>query len=183
MSLETSLQALITAIGTDIKTILTGQGTLTSLTTTERTNLVGAVNELKTNLTTLEGQIAAATNINDSGAESSTTETYSIYKILDVVTAAKNAVKADILGSAPAALDTLQELAAALSDNPSFATDIATALGTRVRVDAAQSFDSSQQTQGRANIGAAAASDLTQLQTDLGDVTADLAALYTTAKT
>ena len=182
MSLESSLQALVSAIGADIKTILTNQGIMSSLTTTDKSSLVAAVTELKTNLTTLEGQIAAATNINDTGLATSTTETYSIYKILDVVTAAKAAVKADILGSAPAALDTLQELATALSDNPSFATDIATALGYRVRVDAAQSFDSTQQAQGRTNIGAASDADLTQLQTDLGNLATDFAAAYNAAK-
>ena len=182
MSLETSLSSLITAIGTDIKTILAAQGNLTNLTTTERTNLVGAVNEIKVSLSSLEGQIAGATNINDTGAASSTTETYSIYKILDLITAAQTAVKSDILGSAPAALDTLQELAQALDANPSFATDIAAGLALRVRVDGAQSIDSSQQTQGRSNIGAASASDLATLITDLGNVTANLTALYTAAK-
>lgn len=66
----------------------------------------------------------------------------------------------NLIDSAPATLDTLNELAAALADDASFSTTISTALGLRVRVDEAQSFNSTQKTQGRDNIGAAAASDL-----------------------
>lgn len=42
----------------------------------------------------------------------------------------------DLVNNAPEALDTLQELSAALGDNPNFATDIATALGQRVTAEA-----------------------------------------------
>lgn len=58
-----------------------------------------------------------------------------------------------ISDSAPAALDTLNELAAALGDDANFATTMSTALGLRVRVDASQSFTAPQQAQGRANLG------------------------------
>lgn len=67
---------------------------------------------------------------------------------------------ASLVDGAPGLLDTLNELAAALGDDPSFASTISTALGLRVRVDAAQTFSSAQQSTGRSNIGAAAASDL-----------------------
>lgn len=42
----------------------------------------------------------------------------------------------ELVNNAPEALDTLQELAAALGDNPDFATDVATALGQRVTTEA-----------------------------------------------
>lgn len=61
---------------------------------------------------------------------------------------------AAIVASAPSTLDTLNELAAALGDDPNFATTTANALGNRVRVDAAQTLTSGQQAQARANIGA-----------------------------
>lgn len=65
------------------------------------------------------------------------------------------AAVAAIIDSAPGALDTLNELAAALGDDANFAATINAALGNRVRVDASQSFTGPQQAQGRANIDAA----------------------------
>lgn len=65
-----------------------------------------------------------------------------------------------VVGAAPAALDTLDELAQALADDANFAGTVNTALGNRVRVDAAQSFTAPQQAQALANIGAASAADL-----------------------
>ncbi len=182
MSLETSLSAFITAVGADIKNNNIRIGDLTTLTTTQKANLVSALNELKGEVSTLQGQIASSTNINDTGAPTSTTETYSISKILDSINTSIVAVKADILGSAPAALDTLQELAEALSSNPSFATDIATAIGNRVRFDEAQTLTAAQQLRARQNIGAASQVEFAQMQTDLGNVQVDLASLYATAK-
>ncbi len=58
-----------------------------------------------------------------------------------------------VINGAPAALDTLQELAAALGNDANFSTTISTALGNRVRVDAVQSLTSPQQAQARSNIG------------------------------
>jgi hypothetical protein len=67
------------------------------------------------------------------------------------------------------ALDTLNELAAALNDDPNFGASVTTALGNRVRVDAAQAFTGPQQTQGRDNIAAASAADLSTLSTNVGN--------------
>ncbi|MBB4005785.1 hypothetical protein [Allorhizobium taibaishanense] len=60
-----------------------------------------------------------------------------------------------LVNSSPAAMDTLNELAAALGNDPNFAATTATALGNRVRYDAAQSLTSTQKDQALANIGAA----------------------------
>lgn len=68
------------------------------------------------------------------------------------ITAAIDALKA----GAPTALDTLDELAAALGDDGNFAATVTTALGARLRVDAAQSLTSGQQAQARTNLGLAA---------------------------
>lgn len=68
-------------------------------------------------------------------------------------TAAIAAAIASLIGSAPATLDTLQEIADALNDNPAQIADILTALGNRVRFDAAQTLDAGQKTQARTNIG------------------------------
>lgn len=182
MSLETSLTAFVNAVGADIKNGQLKVGDLAALTTAQKASVVLALNELKTDLTTLQGQIAAATNINDAGLATSTTETYSISKIIDSINTASQNLKQEILGSAPAALDTLQELATALSDNPSFATDIAIAIGNRVRFDEAQTLSAAQQLQARQNIGAASQAEFSTLQTDLGNVNTDFLAVYNTAK-
>lgn len=87
------------------------------------------------------------------------------------------ALKAEILGAGvPSALDTLDELAAALADDASYSATITTALGNRVRVDtAAQGLNTTQQGNARTNILAASSADV-------GDPLVDLVALYTTAK-
>lgn len=61
---------------------------------------------------------------------------------------------ANLVASAPAALDTLNELAAALGNDASFSTTISTALGNRLRVDiGTQGLTSTQQGYGRTNLG------------------------------
>lgn len=55
------------------------------------------------------------------------------------------------------ALDTLDELAAALGDDANFAATMTTALGNRLRVDAAQGLSAAAQKTGRENIGLPAA--------------------------
>ena len=87
-----------------------------------------------------------------------------------------------MVNGAGAALDTLNELAAALGNDPSFAATIATEIANRVRFDAAQTLTSPQQAQARSNIGAASAADVSGLITGLGTYDRDYAADYTAAK-
>ncbi len=169
MSLETKIVALAQAMGTDVKALRLAQGDLTSLTTTAKTSLVAAINEL-VSLVANSGGAGI-----DDGATSGGAVTWSVDKIKAVVDAAKLAVKDELVGGAGAALDTLAELAAALGDNPNFATTIATELGNRVRYDAAQSLTTAQKTQACTNIGAV---ELTAI----GDPERDLAAVYAAAK-
>lgn len=119
-----------------------------------------------------DAQIAAAVGgvdltdlINDSVASASTV--YSSSKT-DAQIAARVAA---VIDTAPGALDTLNELAAALGDDPNFATTINTALGNRVRFDAAQTLTGPQQAQARANIDAASA-------TAVGDTTIDFVSVF-----
>lgn len=208
MSLQTRLTSLAEILGTDIKalrarttvletdvgnkatlttadkTSLVGAtnelhsniGSLSSLTTTSTSNLVAAINELKTNVGQLEQ--GTSTLIDDSALSSATDKTWSANKITTTV---DNAVAA-IVGGAPAALDTLKELADALGSDASLSTTITTALGLRVRVDEAQSFDTTQMATGRTNIGAAAESVVSQLVTDLGNLDHDYVTDYTTVR-
>lgn len=169
MSLETKIVALAQAVGADVKALRLAQGDLTALTTTAKTSLVAAINEL-VQLVANSGGAGI-----DDGATSGGAVTWSVDKITSSITAARNALKDELVGGAGAALDTLAELAAALGDNPNFATTIATELGNRVRYDAAQVLTLEQQTQARSNIGAASAAAV-------GDTDRDLAAVYAAAK-
>lgn len=64
-----------------------------------------------------------------------------------------NTQVSNLVASAPAALDTLNELASALGNDASFSATTATALGNRLRVDtAAQSLSSTQKTNAKTNL-------------------------------
>lgn len=169
MSLETKIVALAQAMGADVKALRLAQGDLTALTTTTKTSLVAAINEL-----VLLVANSGGAGIDDAAASGGAV-TWSVDKIKAVVDAAKLAVKDELLGGAGAALDTLAELAAALGDNPNFATTIATELGNRVRYDAAQTLTTAQKTQACTNIGAVELAAI-------GNPERDLAAVYAAAK-
>lgn len=151
MSLSTNVTDLATRVATEAKalrTLINGNAAdLAALTTTAKTNLVAAINEL-------QSEVAASSGIND--ATTTTTSTWSSSKINTEIGTATAA----LVDAAPGTLDTLNELAAALGDDANFATTINTALGNRVRVDAAQSFTGPQQAQARTNIDAASATDV-----------------------
>nr|DAP62321.1 MAG TPA: hypothetical protein [Caudoviricetes sp.] len=86
-------------------------GNLTTLSTTEKTDLVGAINELFQSIRSLSG---SAAGINDSATNE--TSTLSAKKILELVSQAKTDAKSEILGGNVAAeLDTIKELAEALN--------------------------------------------------------------------
>lgn len=69
------------------------------------------------------------------------------------VAAAIAAAIANLIAAAPSALDTLDELAAALGDDENFSTTVATALDARVRTDTAtQGLTGTQQSNARANL-------------------------------
>lgn len=176
MTLETRIVALAQTIGGDIKSLRTSQGTLSALNTTTKTSLVAAINELLTMMG------SAGASIDDNAGNGSTAVTWSADKIFDSIEAAKASVKADLTNGAAAALDTLNELAAALNNDPSFATTIAAEIANRVRFDVAQVLTTPQQTQARTNIGAASAADVSGLIAGLGAYDSDYVATYNTAK-
>ena len=142
MSLVSQVSSLATRIGTEFKTLRATLGSNASLTTTDKATLVGAINEVATAVG------SAGATINDTTP--STITVYSSTKTDAQISAATAA----LVASAPGALDTLDELAAALGDDANFAATTATSIGNRVRYDAAQSLTGPQQTQARANIGA-----------------------------
>lgn len=160
MSLVTQINNVITRVGTEFKSVRTTIGSLGSLTTTNKTSVVDAVNEVR-------GMVGGSgAQINDEAASS--TSVYSSSKTEAQISSATAA----LIDSSPATLDTLNELANALGDDPNFATTVTTALGNRVRFDAAQTLTTPEATQARSNIGAASTSEV-------GDTTTDFVATFT----
>lgn len=186
MSLQTRLSDLITAIGTDYKQLRTwmfgsSSGDLTSLATTDKTSLVAAINEARTTggagsppsaSETVAGVVELATL-----AEVSTGTDTSRAVTAAGVRQERIAVKAEILGAGvPSALDTLDELAAAIGDDANYAAGVTTALGNRLRVDINnQGLTGTEQTNGQTNLGVYS-------KTELGDPETNLVTLYTAAK-
>jgi hypothetical protein len=170
MSLATNVTDLATRVATEAKalrTLINGNAAdLSALNTVAKTNLVAAINEI-------EAAVSAASGIDD--GTTSTTTTWSSSKIDGEIDAAVSA----LVDTAPGTLDTLNELAAALGDDPAFATTVTTALANRVRTDtAAQGLDSTQQGNARTNISAASASALTTLTTNVGDTTTNFVTTF-----
>jgi len=138
-------------------------GDKTALTTTNKTTLVAAINELVST-------IASASSILDSATTGDTTHTWSANKIVAEITAAKNA----ILNGAPAAFDTLLEISDRLATDQTGLSNLLTAVGNRVAFDAAQALTAPQKAQAIANIGAISAADV-------GDVNSDFVATFNAA--
>ena len=173
-TLQARLTALAQALGTDTKTLTGYIGTLASLNTTDKTSLVAAINEVEAAL----GTIDLSALIDDLAANSVTNKTYSASKIAQLIATAQ----AELLDASPATLNTLNELAIALANDPNFAATMATSLGNRVRVDAAQTFTGPEKAQARGNIEAASSIDLAALILALGNTDRDLVADYVAAK-
>lgn len=147
----TQVKNLSTRAATEFKAVYAKIGSLTSLTTADKTSLVNAINELKTAINAID----VLALISD--GSTSTTTTWSSTKINSSIAAALNALTT----GAPAALDTLDELAAALGDDANFASTITAALGNRVRVDtAAQGLTVQQQINARTNIDVYSKADI-----------------------
>jgi len=242
MPLVNQISTVITRIGTEFKTVYGRMGVLTALSTTDKSTLVAAINEVYAkagsagtvtsagitdastvgrNVLTaadapsartalgastigstaftaadgaaIRGAIGAGTSSLTIGTSSSQAKAgnyqptaanisdattigrsvltgataAAIRTTLDVLSPAEVDTRIQsVVGAAPAALDTLDELANALGDDPNFAATVTTALANRVRVDAAQTLTGTQQTQARNNIGAVAAADVGNTETD-----------------
>ena len=120
MSLLTRITALINSIATDIKDVYAKIGNLNTLQTTTKSSLVGAINEIKSSV---------GLQINDSTPSASTT--FSGTAIDSKIAKTKTEVKNEILGSASAAYDTLQEIQAQMEADDTAAASLTTAVGQR----------------------------------------------------
>lgn len=219
MSLATQITALTTRLGTEFKGVYAKQGNLTSLTTTTKTSLVLAINEVKAVADAATGGSSGAT-INDTTPSTSTvyssskteayvtaalsakpaindttassTSVYSSSKVdaqIAVLAAARPVINdttantttvysstktnaaiaaavSALVGGAGTALDTLKEFADAIGNDATFAATTSTALGNRLRFDAAQVLSGPQQDQGRSNLGVTSSADIGSVTTD-----------------
>lgn len=201
MSLVSQLQLGFVRVGTEFKALRTDYngkiGDLTTLTTTAKSSAVAAINEIKAGLgsagaaindaapaattttysaskiestATTKAAAAAAALISDASTTTATGTTYSANKINTAISAAIAA----LINGAPTAFDTLKEISDQLATDESAASALTTAVGNRLRFDAAQTLTSPQQTQGQANLGVYSV-------TQIGDPTTDFAAGFVAA--
>lgn len=220
-NLKTSDQtALVAAINETVDSISAAQTTLNAYGTrltavegkasTNATNIATNLASIKTlqtslataqaDITSLKEKIEDFTQIDDTAA--ATDKTYSSSKIASEITAAKQAVKDDLLGGAGAAYDTLKELADLITTNQDAIKALQDLAAGHVKFDAAQSLSDAQKKQARDNIGAADAAtvtsqgtrltaveakatqnatDIATLKTNVGDTSADLVSAFETA--
>lgn len=147
-NLKTVLENVVKAIGADIKslkgkdveiknsvdTLKTDVGTklgdLTTLTTTDKTSVVRAMNELKASI----------------GAVNTGTDESAVNQLID------NKINA-LVDNAPEALNTLKEIADKLQADESTAIALASTVSKKVAFDSPQSLSTEQQKQAQENIG------------------------------
>jgi len=153
MSLATRIESLVIRVAQEFNDVRAKAGNLANLTTTDKSSLVAAINELQTAL-------QSATVIDDN--QIGTSSTYSSNKIVSLL----DALKADILGGADAAYDTLVEIQQLLQNGTTGLDALLAAVNLRVRFDGEQTLNAAQQAQARSNIGAVAASDVGDTDTD-----------------
>lgn len=188
------LSAVETKASTNASDVSAAKGNITALQT--------SLGTLQTDLKALQDKVNAQTEIDDTAA--ATDKTYSSSKIESEITAAKQAVKNDLLGGAGAAYDTLKELADLITTNKNAIDALKEVAAGHVKYDAAQTLTDAQKKQARDNIGAGAAADvtshgtrltavekkatdnataITNLKNAVGDTTVDLVAKFEAALT
>ena len=153
MSLATRIESLVIRVAQEFKNVRATAGNIANLSTTDKSSLVAAINELK-------AEVLLATAIDDNHIDTSTTD--SSNKIVSLL----DAIKADILGGADAAYDTLVEIQQLLQNGTTGLDALLAAVNLRARFDEAQTLTAAEQLQARTNIGAVAAADVGNTDTD-----------------
>lgn len=161
-SQETRIKAALLSIRNKFNSITTTIGPLADLTTAARGSIVNAINEV--NAKPSGG--TSGPPINDGAVSQSST--YSSSKTESRMSEVAASTKADILGGAAAAQDTLKELKD-YADSGQAADQIS--LANRLRVDAAVTYTAAQKAFGIGNLGAVSIDAI-------GNPDADLAAYF-----
>lgn len=135
--LQDNLEAVFTQIGTDVglskKDIIALQAA------------VGAI-----------GAISPTAVISDAAGAGVFDKTWSADKLIAYITAAATQAKDDIINGAPAALDTLLEIANQLAADQTALGSLVLALDAAIRTDIVQTFTDAQKTQAQENMGVTA---------------------------
>lgn len=139
--LQDNLEAVFTQIGTDVglskKDIIALQAA------------VGAI-----------GAISPTAVISDAAGAGVFDKTWSVDKIIASIADAAAQVKTDIVGGAPAALDTLVEIATQLANDQTALGAVVLALDAAIRTDIVQTFTDAQKSQAQENMGVTASTML-----------------------
>lgn len=156
--LRDNLERLAAAMGdevTKLRVLLNAdKATLSDLTTTNKTNIVAAINELKAALG--PGVLAVL----DDGSPK-TNKTWSSSHIIQQITQSMNAALTAIRGGAPTGLDTLGKIAQSLGNRTDILAFVSDELGKRVRTDTdAQGLTTVQKSNARKNIDAVGVLDI-----------------------
>ena len=135
--LQDNLESVFTQIGTDVglskKDIIALQ------------TAVGAI-----------GAISPTAVISDAAGAGVFDKTWSADKLIAYITAAATQAKDDIIAGAPAALDTLLEIANQLAADQTALGSLVLALDAAIRTDIVQTFTDAQKTQAQENMGVTA---------------------------
>ena len=139
--LQDNLEAVFTQIGTDVglskKDIIALQAA------------IGAI-----------GAISPTAVISDAAGAGVFDKTWSVDKIIASIADAAAQVKTDIVAGAPAALDTLVEIATQLANDQTALGAVVLALDAAIRTDIVQTFTDAQKSQAQANMGVTASTML-----------------------
>ena len=132
--LQDNLEAVFTQIGTD----------------------VGLSKKDIIDLQTAIGAISPTAVISDAAGAGVFDKTWSADKLIAYITAAATQAKDDIINGAPAALDTLLEIAGQLAADQTALGALVLALDAAIRTDIVQTFTDAQKTQAQENMGVTA---------------------------
>ena len=102
------------------------------------------------------GAISPTAVISDAAGAGVFDKTWSADKLIAYITAAATQAKDDIINGAPAALDTLLEIASQLAADQTALGALVLALDAAIRTDIVQAFTDAQKTQAQENMGVTA---------------------------
>lgn len=161
-NIQAGFNALVTGVNNVKALIGPGATPLTALTTTDKSNVIAALNELKSSIDSVSASVGAT--IDD--ATTNTTNAWSGSKIsTELAAATQNAIDA-IVDGAPAAKDTLVELITFIDANEGSIVTMLAEQAKRVAVNQAQSFTAAEKIQGNANLGSVSLVEFGPVDTD-----------------